>query len=207
MTEDLLRFPEAQEFLSDYPKAKWKLCIESVFIYGLYSIKKDFPNGLSIPELMQIAGHDKTINRSNLLSQAPIRPSSCKRLEEVQTGFKGFYKPQITEEDYKKLKSSGSQTFVSTNKSFNRSKDLIIEKFEDFSVSEKIREPRICSLENAKRIMKDNPAEGTGKGRGKACEPERPFAFNFNVDYLPKTISTELYKREKNLLMSPKYFS
>ena len=206
MTEDLLRFPEAQEFLSDYPKAKWKLCIESVFIYGLYSIKRDFPNGLSIPELMQIAGHDKTANKSLMLSQAPVRPSSCKRLEEVQTGFKGFYKPRITEEENKRLKSSGSQTFISTNKSFNRSKDPIVEKIEDFSVSEKIREPRICSIENAKRIMKDSPGEALGKTKGKAFEPEKPFAFNFNVDYLPKTLSTDLYKREKNLLMSPKYF-
>lgn len=208
MTEDLLRLPEAQEFLSDYPKGKWNLCIESVFIYGLYSIKRDFPNGLSIPELMQIAGYDKNPTKAKVISPIPARPLSCKKYEEVQTSFKAFARPLNAEENLKKLKTSGSQTFISTNKSFHKTNDFTVERgVEDFSISERIKEPRICSMENAKKIMKSGNDEGIGRFRGKAFRLDADFAPNINVDYLPKTISTDLYRKERNLMMSPKYFS
>lgn len=208
MTEDLLRLPEAQEFLSDYPKGKWNLCIESVFIYGLYSIKRDFPNGLSIPELMQISGYDKNLSSSKIISPIPARPSSCKKYEEAPKNFKAFSRPQNTEENLKKLKTSGSQTFISTNKSFNKSKDFTVERrMEELSISEKIKEPKICSIEYAKKIMKNAPDEGIGKFKGKAFQLDRDFMPNINVDYLPKTIPTDLYRKERNLMMSPKYFS
>lgn len=201
--EEFLKFGEVSEFLSDYPRGKWKICLDSIILYGVFSLKRDFPNGLSIPELIRISRQDPVQIHSPLESPTSIRSYSKTRCEDLPVKLlKIPVKTLNTEEQEKKLKTCGSQTLLSKNKSFNISREDI--KNEDFELSEKIREPKIVSLENARKIMSTSSEVAYEKRRQNMGLSEWK-GMEIKIDYMPKTISTELYKKERLSLGSPKY--
>jgi hypothetical protein len=183
MFEELLKYPETRSFLSDYPKARWSICMESVFIYGLYCMKRDFPNGLSIPELLKISGKDilnppktQKSDGNTLFSPDPKDPSSPfqKSLKNCssQTVRKSFIKdtfdsPQTSERSEQglqdiKSKSSKTRDFktldpLKANSYSNRSKPtkFIQTSSENFDfLRNSLSEPKTCPLENAKVLLR-----------------------------------------------------
>jgi hypothetical protein len=202
--EDFLKFPEVRDFLSDYPKGKWKLCIDSIFLYGLYTMKRDFPNGLSIPEMIRISGQEVSHIRSPLESPSSIRSSSRTRNEETQTLTKGFKDLMKTKEQEYRLKTSGSQTSLTKDKNLNRSRNQF--KSDELEISAKVREPKIVSIENARMIMNTSSEIAFDKRRQKmGLDKEKWNGLDIKIDYMPKTISADLYKQEKFSIVSPKY--
>ena len=198
--EEFLRFGEVSEFLSDYPRGKWKMCLDSIVLYGVFSLKRDFPNGLSIPELMRISRQEPAQVRPPLESPPSVRSHSKPRVEDSKLrNFKFFSNPEDQE---RKLKSSGSQTLLSKNKSFNISRDE--SRTEDFELSEKVREPKIVSIENARKIMSTTSEQAYEKRR-QMMGLGGWKGLDIKIDYMPKTISADLYKKEKLLIGSPKH--
>ena len=46
--------PFISEFLSKYPKPSWSKCIESLLLYGIFTIHRDFDKGLSLDQLIKL---------------------------------------------------------------------------------------------------------------------------------------------------------
>ena len=199
MMEEFLKFGEVSEFLSDYPRGKWKICFDSIILYGVLSLKRDFPNGLSIPELIRISRQEPSQARSPLESPTSVRSSYKPRCEDPPV--KMFKIPPNPEDQEKKLKTCGSQTLLSKNKSFIISPEDI--KSEDFELAEKLKEPKIVSLESARKIMSTS-SEAAYEKRRQNMGLAGWKGLGIKVDYMPKTISAELYKKERLSLGSPK---
>jgi hypothetical protein len=54
MLDILTRNPFISAFLSKYPKQSWKQCIESLVLYGIFTIQRDFEKGLSFDQLVKL---------------------------------------------------------------------------------------------------------------------------------------------------------
>lgn len=154
MIEELLNHQETQQFLSDYPKSKWPVCVEAVFIYGLNCLKRDFPLGLSIPELMKLAGKVP----KSALSSIPTNPYPTNSLSTPPKTIsipESSQNPIISSTMHLKsshlkspsMKDSFSRASSKSTKNYSGTKPL-----KAFSSS--ITEPEICSIKNASEILK-----------------------------------------------------
>ena len=140
MMENLIRLPETKAFLADYPKSKWQDCMESVFVYGLYCLKRDFPTGLSIPELLKISGKEQKSPRkkSSCVSSVDKSPVLRKTLPDIDLKFSPYSSS---------VKNSACQT-IDLNPTIPH---LNINSFHQIQ----IKEPKICSIENAQELLKN----------------------------------------------------
>ena len=159
MIEEFLKHQETQEFLSDYPKSKWPICVEAVFVYGLNCLKRDFPLGLSIPELMKLAGKVP----KPTLSSIPTNPYPTNSLStppktiSIPESSQNLTIPPSIQLKSTHLKSPSLKDLSSkaSSKSANNYSNSKATKI--FSSS--ITEPEICSMNNASEILKPQSQE------------------------------------------------
>lgn len=76
MLETLTKNPEVNSFLKHYSKTNWNSCIEAALMYGIQTLQKKYPYGLSHQLLLSITGLDTSLERSQ--SHAKLRPASEK---------------------------------------------------------------------------------------------------------------------------------
>ena len=154
MIEELLKYSETQAFLSDYPKGKWPICIEAVFIYGLLCIKRDFPSGLTIPELIKISGKLPSPTQSTIPTKPYSTSSPTKFLHTIpiptssqkpKTLIPSVSQPNLNNVQSSPLKDSTSQT---------SSKQTYLDMKPSKIFSSNISEPEIISIHNAAKLLK-----------------------------------------------------
>lgn len=137
--ENLLKFPETRAFLADYPKSRWQDCMESAFVYGLYCLKRDFPSGLSIPELLKISGKDCDIKSARVVDIGSVKgksPILARTLPNLELKF-----------------SSSSSTVKNSACQTLNIKPVLLHSSSIFSNSP-LKEPKTCSLTSAKNLLK-----------------------------------------------------
>ena len=193
MIEELLKYPETQAFLSDYPKGKWAICIEAVFIYGLLCIKRDFPSGLTIPELMKISGKFPSLCQSSIptkpyssnspskfLQTVPVPPSSQK--PKTPNPANPASQANLSHLHSTPLKDSFSQT---------SSKSTYLDLKPSKLFSSNISEPELISLQNATKLLKSESQDSI-------------IPLNPNLKLNPCSFQTRLQKRGLRKRVFPK---
>lgn len=214
MFESLMKYPEVREFLSDYPRAKWQVCVDSIFLYGLHTIQRDF-DFLTIPELIQLSGtqiKDYNLEKSSRAPSGSSRRGSKVSIttdEHTQTSKKLPKKPQIYLKNPSSLaKNYGCGTFADLNTQKYRTKEFFPhntryeEPIEDL-VLEPIKEPNICPLENAKTLLRNESYDGIkgsydkNKFDKKDSDRTETGEESYNYDYWIERFSGS--KKEKRL--------
>lgn len=144
MMENLIRFPETKAFLADYPKSKWQDCMESAFVYGLYCLKRDFPTGLSIPELLKISGKEqKSLKKvSSCVSSVEKSPVLLKTLPDPDFKFSPCSST---------VKNSACQTISLNPAALSLNANSLSQL--------QIKEPKTCTLENAQKLLKNRSTD------------------------------------------------
>ncbi|OMJ96222.1 hypothetical protein SteCoe_181 [Stentor coeruleus] len=136
------------DFLSKYPENIRKTCVEAILIYGMQTIKKKFPYGLTANQLISIAGIadinesmqrissscNISVNHKSAEIQKLLSESSVKNDEKTER----FREPQ-----YEKWSRSESKN---SSRAESDSKILF---------SSKLKEPEICPYETAKSFFKE----------------------------------------------------
>ncbi|OMJ65310.1 hypothetical protein SteCoe_38514 [Stentor coeruleus] len=214
MLESLMKYPEVKEFLSDYPRAKWQVCVDSIFLYGLHTIIRNF-DFLTIPELIQLSGaqvDDYNLEKSYKVPSGSSRRGSKVSIitdEQTQTSKKILKKPQIYLKNPAYLpKNYRCETFTNLNTQKYRDKEFFphntrYEEPIDDLVSESIKEPDICPLENAKTLLRNESYDGMkGKNNKNLHDKKNSDRIeigddSYNYDYWIERFSSS--RKEKRL--------
>ncbi|CAG9313062.1 unnamed protein product [Blepharisma stoltei] len=114
MLESLSKNQEIHSFLKLYPKAQWNQCLEAIIVYGVQTLQKKYPYGLSYQLLLSITGLDLQLERNH--SHSNLRTNSEKSKKEPKTQDSTKKKRP---ESSKVLKSSSSRPSLYPNSKRN----------------------------------------------------------------------------------------
>lgn len=198
MLDNIMKYPEVRDFLSDYPRAKWQTCIDSVFLYGLHVIQRDF-DSLTIPELIHLSGaqaKDYSVDTSYRTPSGTSRRGSKVSIvtdEETQTADSHEKKTHIYLNDPQSLiKRYGCQTVTNLQTQKKKSREFCPynnrpDKKIEVKISNSIKEPTICPIENAKSIMRNESYDRIKRiknGKKKNLSLIYNESTSFNPEYL-----------------------
>lgn len=166
MIENFWKFPQVQEFLERFPRSKWKVCMESVVLYGLAAIKQDFNYPISFTELVKHSGMQKYLELTLKRTKQDTTFGSSnekKSTKETQTTRKLLKTPPIL------LEINPRKSQISHKIKVHNELEKTIE---DFSVVDQLDhlieiqalpdliEPHTCSVEEAHSILSPaNPGQ------------------------------------------------
>ncbi|OMJ80416.1 hypothetical protein SteCoe_19318 [Stentor coeruleus] len=184
MLDSVMKYPEVREFLSDYPRTKWRICIDSIFLFGLHTLQRDY-DSLSIPELIKLSDID--IKDYNLETSYKAPSGSSRRGskatlakdQETQT-TSSSKKPEIIIKDLRSpVKNNCCQTVSNLQIQKFRPKELFPptvrnQRSSDVTISEALKEPKTCPIESAKNIMRNESYDGV-KGRNDKKNPKKEY--------------------------------
>jgi hypothetical protein len=185
MLDSVMKYSEVREFLSDYPRTKWRICIDSIFLFGLHSLQRDY-DSLSIPELVKLSGLDMKDYNLETSYRAPNGSSrrgskaAISKDQETQTAGLSSKRPGIVIKDLTSpVKSNGCQTVSNLQLQKFRPKELFPptvrnQRSSDVSISEALKEPKTCPIESAKNIMRNESYDGV-KGRNDKKNPKKEY--------------------------------
>ncbi|OMJ84254.1 hypothetical protein SteCoe_14676 [Stentor coeruleus] len=175
-----MKYPEVKEFLSDYPRTKWRICIDSIFLFGLHTLQRDY-DSLSIPELVKISGiqiKDYNLENSYRAPNGISRRGSNSAIskdQETQTAATSSKRPEIVIKDLiSSVKSNGCQTVSNLQIKNFKPKELFPptarnKRSNDALISEALKEPKTCPIENAKNFMRNESYDGVKGRKDKKC--------------------------------------
>ncbi|OMJ87886.1 hypothetical protein SteCoe_10297 [Stentor coeruleus] len=208
MLDNVMKYPEVREFLSDYPRSKWQTCIDSVFLYGLHIIQRDF-DSLTIPELIHLSGtqvKDYSIDTSYRTPSGTSRRGSKVSIvtdEETQTANAYEKKSHIYLNDPKNLiKKYGCQTVTNLQAQKQKTKDLFLfdnkhDKQNEIKISNAVKEPKICPIENAKTIMRNESYDKIKRNKN-VKKKNLSLIYNESTSFNPEYLVDKFSGADKN---------
>jgi hypothetical protein len=143
-------------FLSKYPDHLKNLCAEAIMIYGVQTIKKKFPYGLSTNQLISVAGISEENSFKNVPSSCNISIGNNKSVE-----VNKYLSDSIVGTDDKNLRSKDNQSDIWSKADKRALKRRESER--KITFSNDLKEPETCTYEIAQKIFTGSQNEEFGR--------------------------------------------
>ena len=206
MIESLWKFPEVRGFLSDYPKSKWRLCLESVFFYGLNTLERDHSHNLTISELVHLSRIQDTSDYLQNFTEkisSSYRSIKSKVNKKVQTEDHAPRKIKNPVQDRSHIRHSASQTqkghrkIIIPNENRQEIEDISIDdnldKVSEVKFPTNLTEPHTCPIESARSMMRNESTDSFKTRLQRQGERKDWFpVIDFGSKFLNKHLSMEM---------------